>query len=609
MIKKATLFSMILCMFHLNAESLIAPHQESFEEIFNRGNDQFFQQNFTQALAYYKEARKMDDSQAAVHYNIGVTCFELHDYVAAEESLKKALSKNSRHARAAMYLGKIAHDRSQTAQAEQYYKQALSYDPGLMDAVTPLTDILKEKLLCEDAIIYLKSAYERNPDNISLAFNLANTLNMADHTQEALKIYQKLREKLPEDSSINYNIAYTYKKLGLLTESLPFYEKTLTLKPDHMEAKFSQGLTYLMLGDWEKGWHGYEYRWERGDNQKLRTYQEPMWHGEPLHGKHIFVYAEQGLGDTFQFVRYLKMVKELGAHITFASQNPLVTLLKLCPYIDDVIPFRDRPTTFDYWIPLLSLPYIFKTRLTDVPHDIPYLYADESLKAYWREKLSTDTNFKIGICWQGNSEYSTAFLRAAVASKSAPAHIFEPLTHIPGVSVYNLQRITGTDQITKIPSSMKLISFDEQFDLEHGRFMDTAAVMKNLDLVITIDTSICHLAAGLGVPVWNLLPTPGDWRWMLDTTETPWYPNMRLFRQPEQGNWVGLMEKVVTALKDLLSNTQIDIPSFRQQEFSKTRNQLLEQRDKVSNEALRALLDDMIMKIDITEMLLLSNPE
>ncbi len=580
----------------------------SFEEIFNKGNDQFFQQNFTQALAYYKDARKLDDSQAAVHYNIGVTCFELNDYVAAEESLKKALVKNPRHARAAMYLGKIAQERSQTAFAEQYYKQALSYDPGLVDAVNPLVEILKDKLLCDDAIIYLNAAYESNPSSITLAFNLANTLNMADHTQEALDIYLKLNEKLPNDSSINYNIAYTYKKLGFLQKSLPFYQRTLQLKPDHMEALFSQGLTYLMLGDWNKGWEGYEYRWERGDHQQLRMYPEPLWHGEPVNGKHIFVYAEQGLGDTFQFIRYLKMLKDLGAQVTFAPQNPLQTLLKLCPYIDAVIPYREHPASFDYWIPLVSLPHVFETRLHNVPDEIPYLYADPTLEAYWQEKLSQDTNFKIGICWQGNSEYSTAFLRAAVASKSAPANLFESLTHIPGVSVYSLQRVTGTDQLTKIPSTMNLITFDEHFDVENGRFMDTAAVMKNLDLVITIDTSICHLAAGLGTPVWNLLPSPADWRWMLNRLDTPWYPNMRLFRQPKPGDWQSLMQEVATALKALLTEKTMP-PLADHNEFAKMRAQLLAHRDTFKNEAIRTLLDDTIIRLEIIDMMSYSKNE
>jgi len=571
---------------------------KSFEDIFNEGNQLFFKQEFTQALEKYKEARAMDESQASIHYNIGVTCFELKDFVASEESLKQALRRNPRHSRASMYLGHIARERKQNDIAETCYKQALSYDPGLIDAVNPLSDMLKERLQCEDAVMYLRAAYERNPNHIGLAFNLANTLNMADHTQEALDIYLALNEKHQNDSSINYNIAYTYKKLGLLHEALPFYEKALSLRPDHYEALFSRGLTYLMLGDWEKGWEGYEYRWKRGD-QPLRTYTEPFWRGESLQDKHIYVYAEQGLGDTFEFVRYLKILKEMGAHITFSPQNSLRAVLKLCPYIDAILPHNERPATFDYFIPLVSLPYVFKTRVDTVPTDIPYLYADPILETYWREELSKDSNFKIGICWQGNSEYSTAFLRAAVASKSAPLKIFEPLTHIPGVSVYSLQRITGTKQVETMPSSMRLIIFGEDFDTSHGRFMDTAAVMKNLDLVVTIDTSICHLAAGLGIPVWNLLPTPADWRWMNTELYTPWYPNMRLFRQPQPGAWDPLMQEVVQELKKLI------IPHYSAEgipendETSALKTHLLAQRAIATDSVVRSLLDEAIMRLCI----------
>lgn len=574
---------------------------KSFEDIFNEANQLFYKQEFAQALEKYKEARAMDEGQASVHYNIGVTCFELRDFVAAEEALKQALRRNPRHSRAAMYLGHIARERKLNELAETYYKQALSYDPGLIDAVTPLCDLLKDRLHCEDALIYLRAAYEKNSNHIGLAFNLANTFNMADHTQEALELYLKLNEKHPNDSSINYNIAYTYKKLGRLLESLPYYEKALSLRPDHYEALFSRGLTYIMLGDWEKGWEGYEYRWKR-DSQTLRNYTEPLWRGEPLEGKHIFVYAEQGLGDTFQFMRYLKILKEMGAYITFAPQNALRTLLKLCPYVDALIPHHERPAHFDYFIPLVSLPYVLQTRVDTVPVDIPYIYADPALVAYWHDQLAQDTNFKIGICWQGNSEYSTAFLRAAVASKSAPLKLFEPLTHIPGVSVYSLQRVTGVKQVEMMPSSMNLITFDEDFDNSHGRFMDTAAIMKNLDLVVTIDTSICHLAAGLGIPVWNLLPTPADWRWLHNQLYTPWYPNMRLFRQPEPGAWGALMDEVVRALKLYLAHHE---PYAKKMPYTDPKEHILTlfshlqaQRTLITDSSVRSLIDEALTKLE-----------
>lgn len=602
-------------MIHINKRLLILcissiiQAASSFDEIFNAGNQLFLKSEFEQALELYKQARTLNDSQAPIHYNIGVTYFELKNYVAAEESLKKALIKNPQHIKAALYLGKIAEAQKKPDTAIQYYTRALSYDPGFLDAVNPLVDILKEKLRCEEALIYLRAAYEHHPHNTILAFNLANTLNMADYTQEALDIYLMLSEKHPNDSSIAYNIAYTYKKLGLLAEALPYYEKTLSLKPNHTEALFSRGLAHLVLGDWEKGWEGYEYRWKRGDHQTLRPYKEPMWRGEPLEHKHIFVYAEQGLGDTFQFIRYLRILKEMGAYITFAPQKALVDIAKLCPYIDTVIPHQDHPESFDYFIPLVSLPYILNTRVETTPHEIPYLYADPTLETYWHTELQKDPNFKIGICWQGNSEYSTAFLRAVVANKSMPVHLFEPLTYIPGVTVYSLQRVTGTNQL--IPDSMHLITFGEDFDTQHGRFMDTAAVIKNLDLVITIDTSICHLAAGLGTPVWNLLPNPADWRWMLDRLDTPWYPNMRLFRQPTPGDWVSVINDVVVAVNKLIteSGDTVNTYTLLKRHYNTERSHLTSQQTMITNAVVHktlakeiALLDEKIALLETWEL-------
>jgi hypothetical protein len=329
---------------------------------------------------------------------------------------------------------------------------------------------------------------------------------------------------------------------------LLFYEKAIGLKPDHQEALFSQGLAYLVIGDWEQGWEGYERRWTRSEHIRMRSYDKPVWRGEDLAGKKLFVCAEQGLGDTFQFIRYLEILKRSGAYIIFAPQKPLSVLLKLCPYIDEIVSFADRPGHFDYHIPLVSIPHIMKTRVDSTPKNIPYLYADKQLVEKWRLELAADTNVRIGICWQGNSEYTTAFLRAAVAGKSMHVSSFAPLTYIPGVTVYSLQHITGTDQLNLMPSTMKLVVFDGDFDNSQGRFMDTAAVIKNLDLVITIDTSICHLAAGLGVSVWNLVPNPPDWRWMLDRVDTPWYSNMRLFRQPTPGDWKSVIDCVVQEL-------------------------------------------------------------
>jgi hypothetical protein len=201
----------------------------------------------------------------------------------------------------------------------------------------------------------------------------------------------------------------------------------------------------------------------------------------------------------------------------------------------------------------MSLPYVLKTRMNSIPADIPYITPDAERLAFWKEKLAHDNNLKIGICWQGNARYSTQALRRAVAAKSLPLQAYKPLTEIPGVSIYSLQQVDGFDQIATCDFKDKLICFDEAFDKSHGAFMDSAAVIQQLDLIISVDTSVCHLAGAMGVPTWILLPTPTDWRWLRNRSDSPWYPSVRLFHKPTAGDWHTPMQAIVAAIKERMN--------------------------------------------------------
>lgn len=403
----------------------------------------------------------------------------------------------------------------------------------------------------KEALPYFEQACKENPTDIQLLFEYANTLTTINHSSKALTIYQQLLHLRPRDSSILFNMAYTLKQMGRLDEALSYYQATLAKKPDHAEAHFSLALAYLLQGNFQKGWEEYEWRWKRNCPLAPHVFNQPLWDGSCLTGKTLFLHAEQGLGDTFQFIRYAKVIKEkYHGTIIVSVQKPLVDIIsRCCPYIDRVIPLEQMPSSFDFHAPLLTLPYILKTDEHTIPAPIPYIIPDTKLIEHWHHRLATDTNIKVGICWQGNSNYSTPFLRTFVAAKSISLSAFAPLARVPGVSLYSLQKETGTDQITQIGDTFTLHTFDEHFDKDHGRFMDTAAVIKNLDLIITVDTSIVHLAGAVGdVPVWVLLPEPADWRWMLQRTDSPWYPQLRLFRQPTTGDWESLIATITQEL-------------------------------------------------------------
>ena len=239
----------------------------------------------------------------------------------------------------------------------------------------------------------------------------------------------------------------------------------------------------------------------------------------------------------------------------------MVSLFSLCPYIDQITTEEDalfEARTGDYFIWQQSLPFVFNTELATVPSDVPYIHPDAQLARKWKRRLSRDKNFKIGICWQANP--SLHLEKNPHSRRSIPLHAFKPIADVPGVSLYSLQKIAGTQQLYTLPEQMTVYDFGTDFDQTSGPFMDTAAIMKELDLVITVDTSIAHLAGALGTAVWVFLPRVAEWRWMLERADSPWYPSMRLFRQKEKRVWHDVISDVAQELKACIesNNNAVD---------------------------------------------------
>jgi tetratricopeptide (TPR) repeat protein len=432
------------------------------------------------------------------------------------------------------------------------YQHALELAPQDATLHWKCANLLKEINKIENAIEHYKRAVELNPTEINMRFSLANALVIGDKPTEAFDHYRLILDQRPELHTVLYNYGFALKKAGFIKEAIDMYHKVLELEPHYQHAHFSMGLSYLMLGDFQKGWPEYEWRDNPTKKKFANIDPEKEWKGtQNLENKTLLLVAEQGLGDTFQFIRYAQFFKNKGAaKIVCQVQPRLMDILALCPYIDQLIPqtkdFND--IHFDYYIQMISIPYRCQTTVDTIPAIIPYLQADPELVEYWQEQLAEDKNFKIGICWHGNAQYASKNLQRAVEAKSiTPAH-FASLSDIKGISFYSLQKVDGLEPLDKL--SFKINEFDADFDKSAGCFMDTAAVMKNLDLIITVDTSVAHLAGGLGVPVWVMLPYPADWRWMLKRNDSPWYPhNMRLFRQESAGDWKTVFSQIKSALK------------------------------------------------------------
>lgn len=526
---------------------------QSFESLSKHANGLFTAEQYEEAIAFYKQALALNPTCAQIFFNLGQALYFAKKYPEALYAYKKTIQYKNDHYRAYVQIAKVMIDVKQTNDAIEPLKKSLILEPNNPDARLLLARIYNDKHHFNQAIQIITEGLALEPNHINLTFELGNIYNLVNRLEESLAIYKALDEIIPNNPSILYNIGFTYKKMGHLDKSLPYYNRTLELNPDHAEALFSRGLAYLVIGEFEKGWEGYEWRYSRPSQGSLRTYDAPRWDGSDLQGKTILIHAEQGLGDTFQFIRYAKLVKEKNGIVIAAVQKPLITIMKRCKHIDQVISVDETPPHFDVHCPLMSLPHVLKTRLDTIPSEHPYLYADEQLTSHWKQQLATDTNFKVGICVQGNNSYATPLLRATVAQKSVGIEKLAPISEIPGISLYSLQKVSGTQQFENLPSSVKIITFDGDFDESNGRFMDTAAVMKNLDLMITVDTSVCHLSSGLGVETWVMLPNPADWRWMMNRTDSPWYPTMRLFKQPTPGDWESMIKDVAEELKKHIS--------------------------------------------------------
>ncbi len=396
----------------------------------------------------------------------------------------------------------------------------------------------------DEAVACYQQALALKPDYAEAHNNLGNVLKEQGKFEEALASYQQALGLKPDYAEVHYNQGVVLKEQGRLTEALASLEHALRLKPDYAEAHSSRALAWLLAGDFARGWPEYEWRWQCPPFS-LPRFGQPLWDGSPLGGQTILLYAEQGFGDTLQFIRYAPLVKERGGCVLLACPAALIPLLRSSRGIDRLLPQEGPLPPLDVYAPLLSLPRIFSTTLATVPAQVPYLFADAQLSQHWREQLSALPGSKIGIAWQGSPHYR------GDRQRSIPLVQFAPLARLPGVRLVSLQKGPGTEQLRDVANRFPVTDLGSQLDATSGAFLDTAAVMEHLNLVITADTVIAHLAGALGVPVWVALPFAPDWRWLLDREESPWYPTVRLFRQQTWGNWPEVFARLTDAVQQI----------------------------------------------------------
>jgi Flp pilus assembly protein TadD/ADP-heptose:LPS heptosyltransferase len=463
----------------------------------------------------------------------------------AEQIYRQILAVSPNLPEAWYLLGAISHQQGQHALAAEHLSRAIALKPDYAEAHYTLGIAFKSQGRLDEAISHYRKSLELKPGNAEAYNDLGNALQMQVKLDEAISCYRRALELKPGFAEAHNNLGFAFQHLGRLDEALECYSQTLALQPEHALAHANRALIWLLLGDWQRAWPEYEWRFRTKDFSH-RRFAQSQWQGESLAGKTILLHAEQGLGDTIQFIRFAPMIKQQGATVILECQHTLLGLLEAFPGIDKLVAQKNELPEFDLQIPLMSIPGILKTSVDTIPANVPYLFPKAALIELWLKRLAHLTGFKIGISWQGNPRYLQDHFR------SIPLLRFAQLARIPGVRLIGLQKGVGAEQLAEVRAMMPITDLSNDLDRETP-FLDTAAVMKSLDLVITVDAVTAHLAGALGVPTWVALSHTPSWRWLLNRADSPWYPTMRLFRQAEPGNWEDVLEEMSKALQEIIS--------------------------------------------------------
>ena len=468
------------------------------------------------------------------------------------------------------------HLSGQFAQAEPAYRTILQYSPGHFDALH-LYGVMNYQLGRHDhAIALIQQALGQNPNSSEAFTNYGAVLQDLKRYDEAIAAYDRAIAINAANAEAFYNRGVALKELDRLDEALASYDNALPLKPDHVEARSNRAVVLqylkrfddalaeydralaikpdyaevhqnasqcrLLLGNFEDGWPQYEWRQRtRAMVADGRDFNAPRWDGiASLAGKTILLHAEQGLGDTIQFVRYVKEVAGAGAKIVLEVQRPLVSLLKEIPGVDLCIARGDALPKADFHCPLLSLPFLFRTRLDTIPAPSAYVAASSGKVSAWQERLGAASLPRVGIVWSGSSTHlndNNRSIPLSLLAAGLPAN----------VQLVSLQKEVRPDDWKFLETHPEILHFGAQLQ----DFSDTAALVQLMDIVISVDTSVAHLAAAMGRPVWILLPYLPDWRWLLERADSPWYPTARLFRQSVLRDWPGVVAQAAAALAEI----------------------------------------------------------
>jgi tetratricopeptide (TPR) repeat protein len=550
------------------------------------GNALREQRKLDEAIAAFRQALRCRPNYFEVYNNLGVALQDQGKHAEAVASFRHALTLNPDFAAAYNNLGNALRDQDQFGEAISAYQQALRLKPDFAEVFNNLGNVLRDQGRLDEALVNYEKVLQLRPQFADAHFNLALTLQdqgkfdlallrcqqalqlrpafpeayntlgsifkNQDKLDEAVAAYREALRLNPVYIEAFNNIGVVLQDQGKHDEALTCLRQSVALRPDYADAHFNLSLQLLVRGQYAEGWEEYAWRWRskaflNSSASGRPALPEPVWDGSPLHGRSILLLAEQGLGDTIMFVRYAPLLKQRGAgKVLLACPPELKGLSSSCKGIDQIVTETPFPQ-YDVGSFLVSLPRLLGTSSTEhIPADVPYLGSDPQRIERWEARLSSLAPRpvrRVGIVWQGNPSHKQDRWRSVRLEQ------FAPLAAHPGVRLISLQKGVGREQLEKNPQLAADLG-PELVDLA-----DTAAVIHGLDLVITVDTALAHLAGALAAPVWVAVAMVPDWRWLLNREDSPWYPSMRLFRQARQGQWDEVFDRMRIALSDFSSRT------------------------------------------------------
>jgi len=539
----------------------------------NLGNAERAQGQLDAAIRSYRKALSLSPSFADAHQNLGLAFQAKGQFDKAIASLKRALALRPDSAASQLNLANVLVAAGRLDEAREGYERVLATEPNHADALNNIGLVLAQQHRVEEAVAAIRKALAVRPDYAEAWLNLGTQLEAGGDMAEALRCYERAVDLKPNLATAHNNQGNALLALGRLDESGRAYERALALRPDYGEAyanlgnlwqtrgeidravacydrmlelapaspvaRWNKAFALLLKGDFANGWALYESRWEFDDPTRVsRAIDAPLWLGDAaLEGRTLLLHHEQGLGDTLQMLRYVPVLAERGARVLVQVPSALAIISATVPGVAGVIVAGEVPPAVDLHTPFMSLPLATGTTLAHIPGEVPYLFAGAQSRAAWRERLGTRQRRRIGLVWSGSTTHRNDRQRSIRLARLLPLLDAD-------VEFISLQKECRAEDLELMRRDGRIR--DVAGDL--GDFADTAALLAELDLLITVDTSVAHLAGALGCPTWLLLPFAPDYRWLLGRADSPWYPSLRLFRQPALGDW----ESVVRELAALL---------------------------------------------------------